>query len=196
MVKDKVELLTLIPKRSIYSISTLYKLLTMKKIIPFLLCWFMLGASAQTSQPDSLLAANLASLDEINPYDLCYEFKDVLKKSCDRITKDNFSVIDQGDNLCLISQPRFHLQILIDNYRLKRKNFSVSILLEDEKYIYWENRDGNGGYYKNDPDGYLVLGSVFLTTERFRPMSRAEIRFFNERLVRALYLALLTQPTD
>lgn len=160
-------------------------------------CWLALGAFAQPlSRLDSLLADNLAALDELNPYDLCYEFRGVFKKSCGRVSGGNFRIASPGKNICLISQPRVGLEILISNYLFRKKDFSISLLSGDRKYVYLVDNDGDGGYYKNDPDGYLVINSIFMSTERFLPMNKNEIMYFHERLAKALQLTLLAQPAD
>jgi hypothetical protein len=139
---------------------------------------------------DSLLIDAGSSPDQVNPFDLCYEFKGLLKKACGEVrTNDNFQVIEQGRNLCLISQARTRLQIFIDNYLFKRnRGFSVVLLYDEKKYIYVVDAKGNGGYFKNDERGFLILSSIFMSNERFAPMTKEEIAYLNERLTKALYL--------
>lgn len=152
-----------------------------------------LGTAAQSqSRLDSVLVDNLADLNSVNLYDVCYEFKDLIKQSIGRvITADNFQVLGQGKNLCLISHPRTHLQIFIENYLFKKEKFSIVLLNDDQKFVYLISQDGNGGYYKKNQDGYLVFNSLFVGGDLFMPMNRNEIAYFNERFLKSLRLILL-----
>lgn len=166
----------------------------MKTKIAFCLLffWLILGASTRAQDKlDSLLADNLSDLNNANLYDLCYDLRGTIKNACNNNvqTSDNFQTMKQGRNLCLISWARIHLQVFIDNYLFsKKKNFSISLLSDDVKFVYLVNSGGDGGYFKSDPLGYLVINSIFMSNERFLPMTKDEIVYFNERVVKALFL--------
>jgi len=152
---------------------------------------FLLGPSLKSQDRlDSLLTDNISDLNDVNLYDLFYEFKGTLKKACAQTPISNyFQVIIQGKGLCLISQPRAGLQVFIDNYLFtKRANFSITLFYEDSKFIYLVNHEGDGAYFKSASDGYIVLNSIFMSNERFRPMIKNEILYFHERILKALYL--------
>ena len=162
-----------------------------KKIFLTLIFFLLIGSSIKSQDRlDSLLTENLSDLNYVNLYDLFYDFKGVLKKACTQASTSNyFQVIKQGKGLCLISQPRTGLQVFINNYLfIKRGNFSITLFYEDSKYIYLVNHDGDGAYLKSDSDGYIVLNSIFMSNERFRQMTKNEILYFHERVLRALYL--------
>ncbi len=156
---------------------------------------FLVSAQSQ-DRLDSLLIEAGSDLNNANPYDLCFEFKEILKKACDRVqTNDKFQVIKQGKNLCSINHARTRLQIFIDNYLCKkRQGFSVVLLHDEKKYIYATDAKGNGGYFKNDERGFLVFNSIFMGNERFSPMSKEEIVYLNERLIKALCLTKKQTP--
>lgn len=162
-----------------------------KAIFLSLIYLFLLGPSLKSQDRlDSLLTDNISALNDANLYDLFYEFKGTLKKACTQTPTSNyFQVTKQGKGLCLISQPRTDLQVFIDNYLFTKKdNFSITLFYEDSKYIYLVNHDGDGAYFKSDSDGYIVLNSIFMSNERFRQMTKNEILYFHERVLRALYL--------
>jgi hypothetical protein len=162
-----------------------------KKLLVLLpIIWLLLSATTKgQDQLDSLLTENSTDLENVNPYDLCFCFKDLLKKACDQVqTSDHFQVIEQGKNLCSISYPRLGLQIFIDNYLFRRKNFSISLFCDKKKFAYITDEKGNGGYFKSDPQGYLVFNSIFMGSDRFLPLTKNEIIYFHERILQALRL--------
>lgn len=162
-----------------------------KTILLSLTFWFLFVIPIKSQDRiDSLLTDNFSDLKNVNLYDLFYDFKDVLKKACAQTPTSNyFQVINQGKGLCLISQARIDLQVFINNYLfIKKENFSVTLFYEDTKFIFLVNHEGDGGYFKGDLDGHIVLNSVFMSNDRFRPMTKNEILYFHEKILKALYL--------
>jgi len=170
----------------------------MKKIVLFIsiIIWLIIGQIGQAQksttipdQLDSLLIESLSDPGAINLFDIFYQNKKVLGKALDcSAFNGNLQIVEQGENVCLISNSREQTQIFISNYQMKQKNFSIILFTSEKKFVYLVNRDGDGGYYKNDADGYLVLNSLFIGADRFKPMPSEEICYFNEKIVKFLYL--------
>lgn len=175
----------------------------MKKLVLFTLLLFWLAAgksSAQTTtavpdQLDSLLYESLSDPSSADLADIFFQVKGMMDKAKDySFLNGNLQVLDQGNDICLISNARERLQVFISNYRVKPRDFSVVLYNDEEKYVYLINKNGDGGYYKNCSEGYLVFKSLFMSNERFRPMSANEIFYFNERVIKLLYL--IKKATD
>jgi hypothetical protein len=169
----------------------------MKKVLFILIVFgLMVGQAglaqnptATSDQLDSLLIESLSDPGAINLFDIFYQNRKVLKKALDCSPfNGNLQIIEQGENICLISNVREQTQIFISNYQMKQKDFSIILLTGDKKFVYLVNRDGDGGYYRNDIDGYLVLNSLFIGANRFKPMPSEEICYFNEKIVKFLWL--------
>ncbi len=171
----------------------------MKKLVLFILLFFWLAAGkiglAQNASPaipdqlDSLFSESLADPGSANLYEILYQTKRLLNRAKDyNFTYGNILVTEQGKNVCLISNSREHTQVFISNYLFKLQDFSIVFFMDDEKMVFATDKNGDGGYFKNDPTGHLVFNSLFMGGDKFRPMSAGEITYFNERTIRLLYL--------
>lgn len=155
------------------------------------------NSSGQTNsdQLDSLLCESLADIESTDLAEVFEQSKEMLDKARDySFFGGRLQVVDQGRDICLISNCREHLQLFVTNYLFKPKDFSIVLCVDDKKYIFKIDKNGDGGYYTNSPDGYLVFKSLFVGNEKFRPMSTTEIFYLKERVLKLLYL--IKKATD